>query len=290
MVDQMKKCVLLLGATGKMGAALAEVLSGAYRLIPSASADFNAMDFEAVRRLVKKEKPDILINTVAFLGIDPCEQDPGRAIRLNSLFPRLLAEMSAEYGFTLAHFSTDGVFDDVKGDYYTENDTPRPLHVYGLTKYGGDCFVQAASNNSYIFRLPILFGKSDKTNQFVEKMLLKVRQGARLLKISGDIFSSPTYSLDAARAVAEILGTGKPFGLYHIANQGKASLFELMSAIVAELRLNVAVERASFRDFPFMGMKNTNTPLSSVKGVNLRPWREAVKDYCLRLNEKEGTI
>lgn len=282
-----RKRLLLLGSRGKMGTALAEALAGTCELIPKCSADFDAADFGAARLLVKSERPDLVVNTVAFLGIDPCEKDPGLALRLNSLFPRLLAELAEEEGFTLAHFSTDAVFDDAKGGFYTEDDTPRPLNLYGLTKYGGDCFVRAACAKHYIFRLPVLFGESARNTQFVEKMLAKAGQGAGPLRVSGDIFSSPTYSLDAARAVAEILGAERPFGLYHVANEGKASLFDLMSAIAAELRLGAAVEKASFRDFPFTGTKNTNTPLASAKGVRLRPWREAVKEYCARLKKQK---
>jgi dTDP-4-dehydrorhamnose reductase len=280
-----KPRVLLLGSTGKMGTALTEALKGAYDLIGKNSRDFDAADFPQVARLIERHPPDILINGVAFLGIDPCEQEPERAFRINTLYPKFLAERSREKGFLLVHFSTDAVFSDKKEGYCVEGDTPCPLNIYGLTKLGGDCFVRNVAEKYYIFRLPVLFGETPKENQFVEKMLRKVREGEKVLRISADIIGSPTYSLDAAWEVKRILEGGAAYGLYHINNQGKASLYDLMREIVGNLRLDVRVESCSHRDFPCVGVKNTCTPLSSQRLKPLRPWQEAVKEYCRHIRD-----
>ncbi|MGD1083274.1 MAG: NAD(P)-dependent oxidoreductase [Verrucomicrobiota bacterium] len=275
-----KETVLLLGHTGKMGLALRTALAGEYEVIGRSSNDFDAFDPAQTRQLVESEKPDIVINAVAFLGIDACEKEPERALRLNALHPKLLAELSRREGFLLVHFSTDSVFSDTGGAALTEADCPRPLNVYGLTKHGGDCFIQAAATRYYIFRLPVLFGEATKDRQFVERMLAKCRAGCRVLRVADDIVSSPTYSRDAAEAIAGILASAPTFGVYHLANQGRASLFELMREVVDNLGLEVEVKRASHKDFPSVGIKNTRTPIQSSKIPALRPWQEAVKEYC----------
>jgi len=96
-----------------------------------------------------------------------------------------------------------------------------------------------------------------------------------VLRVSDDIVSSPTLSLDVAMRIKSFLADGTGFGLYHLANEGAASLYELMREMVCQLGLQVTVERASYRDFPFVGRKNVHTPLSSVKTTPLRPWRDA---------------
>lgn len=281
----MAKKILLLGSTGKMGVALQNELNRGYSIIGKNSTDFEALDFTQVRNLIAQERPDIVINTVAFLGIDPCEKEPEKAFRLNALYPKLLAELSNEFVFLLIHFSTDAVFSDKKGGFCTEEDHACPLNIYGFTKYGGDCFIQAIAKQYYIFRVSILFGQTHKNTQFVERMLDKVKQGARVLKISDDIITSPTYSSDVAREVRRILESGYEGGLYHIVNEGKASLYELMKEIVNNLALEVKLEKASYRDFPFLGIKNTNTPIKSVKIKSLRPWNDAVKEYCCQIKK-----
>ncbi len=275
----MVKKLLLLGSTGKMGIAIREVFADSYTVAGRNSRDFNALQFKQVRKLIEDVEPDIVINTVAFLGIDPCEEEPERAFVLNTLYPKFLAQLSSEWGFLLVHFSTDAVFNDAKGDFYTEDDVPQPLNIYGFTKYGGDCLIQAIAKRYYIFRIPLLFGETTKNTQFVEKMFQRVQAGEKVLRISDDIFSSPTYSKDVAGEIRRIMETNLPSGVYHIANDGKASLYELMGAIFENIGLDAKVERASYKDFPFAGIKNTNTPLKSVKIDNLRHWREAVKEY-----------
>lgn len=281
--------ILLLGATGKMGLSLGSVLDGAYNVVGKNSKDFDAANLREVESLIEDTRPDIVINTVAFLGIDPCEVQPNRALQMNTLYPKRLAELSKKMGFLLVHFSTDAVFNDQKGDFYLETDRPEPVNLYGLTKFGGDCFIQSIAQRYYIFRIPILFGKSLKANQFVEKMLDRVRQGQKVLKISSDIYSSPTYSSDVADEVRRIIESSSSFGTYHIANDGKTSLYELIKEIIGNLGLRVKIEKASFRDFPYVGVKNTNTPLRSAKIKSLRPWREAVKAYCDK-NFSKGTL
>lgn len=282
----MPKKILLLGNSGKMGIALTDILSKDYIVQGRNSKDFDAAQLKQVATLINAEEPNIVINAVAFLGIDPCENDPIKALRLNTLYPKFLAELSEEKKYLLIHFSTDGVFNDRKEGFFIESDAPSPMHIYGLTKYGGDCFIQAIAKHYYIIRIPILFGETNKKTQFVEKMLDKIESGQKILKIADDIVYSPSYSRDIALKVKQILDNELPGGLYHVVNEGKASLYELMKEIVVNLKLDVSVEKASYKDFPSVGIKNTFTPMSSEKIGVMRPWRDAVYEYCKNINTK----
>tara|TARA_B100000315_G_C14510757_1_gene556827 strand:+ start:289 stop:1170 length:882 start_codon:yes stop_codon:yes gene_type:complete len=275
-----EKRVLLLGSTGKMGIALQDAFQNAYHVFGKNSKDFDACSPKTVDPLVEDIRPNIVLNTVAFLGIDPCEREPEKALHINTIFPKHLAELSEKKGFVLVHFSTDAVFPDTKGRAFTENDASKPVNLYGATKFGGDSLIQSIALRHYIFRLPILFGRTIKKNQFVEKMLAQVQASQKTLKIASDIISSPSYSSDLAREAYRIIETSMPFGLYHLANQGQGSLYDLMKEIIKNLKIDVTVVPVSFRDFPHIGTKNTRTPMESIRIKPLRPWREAVKAYC----------
>jgi len=276
----MKTKILLLGNTGKMGTALTKTLKHDFNLVGKNSKDFDANDFQQVRFLIEQTDPDIVINTFAYLGIDPCETEPQKAIRLNTNLPKFLAELSNEHNFSLIPFSTDAVFKDRVNDLYTEKDCSQPVNFYGFTKYGGDCFIQAISNKYYIFRISVLFGETIKDTQFVEKMLQKIMYGEKVLSVSSDIINSPSYSLDIAKEVKRIIDTELEFGLYHIANAGVASLHDVIKEIVTNCNFDVEVKKAHYTDFPHIGIKNTYTPIESCKINSLRPWQEAIKDYC----------
>lgn len=280
----MSKRILVLGSTGKMGLALRHIFREDYLIFGKNSHDFDALNFEQVRTIIGESSPDIVINTVAFLGIDPCEKEPERAFRLNTLYPKYLAELSNERGFLLIHFSTDAVFNDRKVGYYSEKDCTNPLNIYGFTKYGADCFIQAISKRYYIFRISVQFGETKKNDQFVEKMLQRIKDGNKVLNISTDIVCSPSYSKDVAREIKKIIEGAFPYGLYHVANEGIASLYDLMKEIVQNLNLEVEIRKASFMDFPYMGIKNTYTPIKSEKIPPIRPWQEALREYCGNLH------
>ena len=278
----MKK-VLLLGSTGKMGLALSKSLKSDYELIGKNSQNFNAFEFDKVKFLINDTKPDIIINTIAYQGIDQCEANPNDAFKLNTIFPRILADEANKNDSLLVHFSSDSVFNDEKKQLYVESNTPKPLSIYGITKYGGDCIIMSLTQKYYIIRVSILFGNSIKKNQFVEKMLIKIKQGNKSLSIADDIVLSPTYSDDVAKKLKCLIQQNMPYGLYHVVNQGKASLYDLMCEIVNKLQLDVKINKASYLDFPFTGRKNIYTPVVSEKIEGLRPWKEAVTDYCSQL-------
>lgn len=281
-----KSKILLLGNTGKIGSALNDAFENDYLVMGKHSTDFDALDAKQVRSVIEDTSPDIVLNTIALLGIDVCEKEPEKALRLNTLHPKLLAELSNEMEFLLIHFSTDAVFNGKKGDFYTETDAPCPLNMYGLTKYGGDCYIQTIARKYYIFRLSIVFGEATKNTQFVEKMLERVKNGEKVLKIADDIILSPTYSKDIARKIRKVVENALPYGLYHIANEGKATLYDIMREIIENLNLDVKVEKASYKDFPSIGVKNRCTPIKSEKIEGLRPWKEAVKEYCEKIKKQ----
>lgn len=276
--------IVLFGASGKVGSALAGTLGARHEIVPFTSREIDAADLAAVRHAVESHRPEVVVNTVAFAGLDPCETDPSRAFLLNALLPRTLAGLSRTMGFVLVNYSTDAVFNDEKrGQFYWEDDTPHPMNVYGMTKYAGDLFVSGAAERYYTIRLGVVVGPSPKGNQFFERMLRNARDGRGPLRIANDIYSAPTYSLDAAAVVADLIETGKPFGLYHVANGGWASLYDLVAFAVKALKIDVDIEPVSCRSFPSLAPKNTWTPLAS-RRIALRPWQEAVAQHCLTLS------
>ncbi|MFT5694194.1 MAG: dTDP-4-dehydrorhamnose reductase [Myxococcota bacterium] len=275
--------LLLLGDTGKMGCGIRRAFSHDYEIVGCSSKDFDASDLKQVSQLIVGEKPTLVINAVALLGIDTCELDPGKALQLNTLLPKRIAELSRDYEFTFAHLSSDAVFGDVSGRVCVESESPNPFNVYGVTKYGGDCFALNLAPKGYVFRLPMLFGESSKGDQFVEKMLARIEGGATQLDVSSDVVGVPSYSHDLAREMRRALKDDMAPGLYHLANSGSSSLNELIQALVDNLDLDATVNAVSHASFPSIGRKNVHTLLGSEKLPALRSWRSAFREYCERL-------
>ena len=271
---------LFLLGRGKLGTALHSVFKErGWQITNPGRSDFDFSDFPALLAALSSAQPDVILNAAAMAGIDQCESLADQAFHLNALLPRELARFAESKGALVVHFSTEAVFSGRKRDYYTEDDTPDPINIYGLSKLAGDHCVKENCGRYYIFRLPILFGSSPKSGQFLEKMLAKARSGAGQLSIAADIITTPSFSCDVAEQVAQMVSEKAAFGLYHLANSGQASLYDLVREACFMLGLSTEVCVASHRDFPGVGRKNNFTPLRSAKIPALRPWQAALREY-----------
>jgi len=272
--------VLILGQTGKLGQALAAAFAPTHEVVGASRADgLDAGDFAALERRLEQVRPRLLLNAVALGGLDDCERDPAAAFRLNALLPQFLAKASRELDFTLVHFSSDAVFSGQGDQCYRESDPPCPINVYGLTKFGGDCFVQCEAGRFYIFRLALLAGAPARKLQLVERLIETARAGGPL-RIADDVVCSPSYAKDIAQEVERITRAGLPFGLYHLANAGRASLHAFVVELMGNLGLDVPITAVKHAEFATLSRKNLVTPLCSEKLAPLRTWQEALRDYC----------
>ncbi len=122
------------GANGLIGNYLVQIASRfapGWRVRALTRAQFDLLDFEAVRHEFQKDQPQLVIHCAAMSGIAQAQANPAFARRVNVKITELLAELTMEIQFIF--FSTDLVFDGRKGNYI-ETDTVNPIHVYGETK------------------------------------------------------------------------------------------------------------------------------------------------------------
>lgn len=96
------------------------------------------LDYKESEKIIKNIKPDVLINC---LGITNKKffnsNESEHFISINSLLPYRLRKICTDLGTRLIHFSTDCIFSGNKG-FYSENDIPDPLDLYGRSKLLGE--------------------------------------------------------------------------------------------------------------------------------------------------------
>src|SRR5207245_2771295 len=135
---------------------------------------------------------------------------------------------------TLVHYSTDYVFglDGSRATPLTEDDSPGPVSVYGLSKLAGEYLVRSICPKHFVIRTCGLYGvwgSGGKGGNFVETMLRVAGQG-KPLRVVADQVCTPTYTVDLAEATAALLPTGR-YGLYHLTSGGSCSWYEFARAI-----------------------------------------------------------
>lgn len=272
--------ILLFGSTGMLGTAVES--ASKLNNIDYIGLDHSAIDitdFPAVEKLIDKYSPDVVINSVAIIGINICAGNPIRAFDVNSFAVYHLTRYCALKKITFVQPSSHAVFDGLKDGYYTEEDLPAPLNIYSSSKYLAEVLTINSCQKYYIVRFPTMFGaRRNKNPGFVDKVIEKIRKGEQL-KIADDKIDSMTYSLDAAKQLIAILKDQMPYGIYHLANTGTVSYYDFVKKLIDLLGVDVELERAKDSDFSALGYKPLKTAMRSIKLAPLRSWQEALSEY-----------
>jgi dTDP-4-dehydrorhamnose reductase len=274
--------VVIVGANGQLGSDLMRVMDEA---IPLTHSEIEVEDRASCERIVELE-PDVVVNMAAFHRTEECEDDPERAFSVNAMGALNVARASESAGATCVFISTDYVFGGVSGHYF-EEDPVRPLNVYGASKLAGETLTRAYSTKHYILRVSSLFGSagaSGKGGNFVETMIANMGREDGL-RVVDDVLMSPTYTLDAAIAIGDILDSGLRGGNYHVVNRGSCSWFDFAKAIFELMGEEVDITPVPSSEYPTRARRPSDSSLSSHKlrssGIEMREWREALEAYLV---------
>lgn len=268
--------ILVTGAGGQLGR---DLLTG-FAEAELHSRDHGGLDISnraAVDAAIDEVGPDWIINAAAFNDVDGAELAIEQAFAANAAGPENLANAAARTGAKLVHIGTDYVFDGAKGSAYDEDDRPNPLSVYGRSKLEGDLRVLRSGASACVLRTAWLYGRYGKN--FVTAILDKVKSGGPL-EVVADQVGSPTYTQDLVDAIRRLISS-EARGLFHVANAGACSRFELAQAIVGK---SVEVRPITAAQAHRRARRPANSSLTSVRwpptGLPpLRPWREALRDF-----------
>jgi dTDP-4-dehydrorhamnose reductase len=318
--------VAVTGAGGRLGQALIAALEEAPFTGPLGPIAWDLPDHDldepaSSDRLVRRDRPDVVVHTAAWTDVDGCARDPDLALRRNGAAVGHLAAACVRSGVDLVHVSTNEVFDGRRTDGrgYLPGDDPGPINPYGASKLAGEVAARAAflqhggvvggggpvaggpiaggpppGPQLAIVRTSWLFGPPG--NDFPAKIIAaaeRARVAGEPLRVVGDEVGSPTYAPDLAEAIAELLGSGTWAGIHHVVNGGAVSRAGWARAVLAAAGLE-----AEIREVPLATWERASvppawavlepTPLPS--GEPLRPWEAALADYLPALirTRREG--
>jgi dTDP-4-dehydrorhamnose reductase len=214
--------ILITGAGGQLGYDLNRVFRPVHDVTAWRRDQLDVSDEKRVMDILLQEHPDVVIHAAAYTNVDKAEVETELAYQVNALGPLHIAKACEQIGAKLVYVSTDYVFDGTKGTPYDERDVTNPNNVYGHSKLLGEKFVRMTCSKHFVVRTSWLYGT--KGANFVTKVLEKARSGGPL-SIVDDQFGSPTYCLDLAIFLRELIETDR-YGIYHASNQGVCSRYE----------------------------------------------------------------
>ena len=176
-------------------------------------------DAQRVASVLEEVKPDAVIHCAAWTAVDLAEEEKnrGRVRAINAEGTRHIAEQCRKLGCKLMYISTDYVFDG-QGAEPWQPDCERyaPLNVYGQTKLEGELAVREWVEKHFIVRIAWVFGLSG--NNFI-KTMIRLGRTHDTLRVVCDQIGTPTYTLDLARLLVDMIETER-YGCYHATNEG----------------------------------------------------------------------
>lgn len=288
--------VAVTGSSGRLGHALVAALADAPFTGPAGPLawDRSAFDLDGpdgIGALLDRDRPEVVIHAAAWSDVDGCALDPELALRRNGLATGAVAAACADREIDLVAISTNEVFDGRRTDGYgyEPSDEPSPGNPYGVSKLDGErraeaAFEPASRAQLGIVRTAWLFGTPGR--DFPSRILAAADRAAATgepLRVVGDEWGTPTYIVDCAEAIVELLAANALAGIHHVVNGHFAARADWARYVVARAGLDVEIVNVPLASWerpsspPHWGVL-AQTPLPS--GEPLRIWVDAMDDYA----------
>jgi dTDP-4-dehydrorhamnose reductase len=287
--------VAIFGSGGQLGVELhAEFTRRGFAVTGFERAKADISDGSQIEQCLAECNPAIVLNAAAYNQVDVAEKEPAAAYNANALAVRNLAVACRQGNARLVHFSTDYVFDGTAGRAYTEQDTPRPLGAYGVSKLAGEYYANAYLDEALIIRTSGVYGPAGiatARGNFVELMLRLAAKG-QPIKVVEDHVASPTFAPALASRTADLVERGT-HGLFHIGGGEPISWFHWAAKIFAAAGVEPPLTPTNERDFRTAARRPKFSALSNVKmeslGIDPMPsLDQAISLYLLARSRKAG--
>ena len=229
--------ILIIGGDGMLGHRLVLRLAGRYDVAFTIRGDavptvlpavecFTNVDTRNTNRMVEvfaDFRPEAVVNCSGLVKQRPSGQAIVAASEVNSIAPHRLADLCRLIGARFIQISTDCVFSGRRG-LYTEQDTPDPIDVYGMTKLLGE----VTAPGCLTLRTSII-GRELKHKQGLLEWFLS--QNGPVKGFRNAVFSGLT-TVELARVIEKMLTEhADASGLYHVSSApiNKHDLLQLLA-------------------------------------------------------------
>ena len=273
--------ILVIGATGMLGQDVLRTLTAlGHQCLGVGSRNVDIRDAAAVHRAVTAFMPQAIVHCAAYTAVDRAESDVAECMAVNATGAMNLARAAREVDAKLLYISTDYVFDGSGSEPREITDAPRPLNIYGLSKLQGEEAVRSLVQKHFILRTSWVFGHGGRN--FVDT-IRRLGREKPCLSVVDDQVGSPTYTIDLAQLIAQMLPTDR-YGTYHATNEGFCSFAEFARAILRCEGCISQVFSITSDKYPSAARRPLNGCLSKrsldENGFHRLPhWEDALKRY-----------
>lgn len=290
--------ILLTGKNGQVGFELQRALAPLGQVHAVDSGDCDLADAQALRALIRRLRPDLIVNPAAYTAVDRAEQDDTLAHAVNAVAPGVIGEEAAALGASVIHYSTDYVFDGRKASPYNEQDPTQPLGAYGRSKRDGELALMQSTPRHLVLRTSWVVGVHG--SNFAKNMLRLATERTEL-KVVNDQIGAPTSAALIADLTAHLVkrlqnggAEAFPFGMYHMTAGGETSWCDYARFVIGQaqragkpLKLTVEdIHAIPTAAYPTASARPMNSRLDTTRfrdtfGLQLPHWQQGL-DHILQ--------
>lgn len=277
--------VVVIGAGGLLGSTLVKSWGeSGDTVVPLDLPEFDVASRMFVLDAIVPLEPDVIVNASGIGMIDWLETRPNTARTVHIHGAANLREAANRTGALFVQLSCGEVFSQKNDQPHTESETPEPASVFARTKLDAERACSECERH-LIVRTGMLFGAEGKrscANQ-IETILNALRK-IRNFKVLNDILLSPSWTYDVSMAIRSLVER-KESGLWHIANSGISTHFELAGELRTLTGIKFELEPISSEEYEFKAPRSNCPALDCSRYSNLenvyplREWREALKAF-----------
>jgi len=258
--------ILITGINGQVGHALMRELND-HELIGLTRQDCDLTNLDQIKQVIDQHQPELIINPAAYTKVDQAEDEPELAFKINRDAPKVMAEKAREYYIPLIHFSTDYVFDGEKKVAYVEDDSTRPLGVYGQSKCAGEEAIQVVGGHIYIFRTSWVYSNIGHNFYLTMKKLSQERDELKVVSDQMGVPTSNQFIAEQIKAIIPQLNQNNT-GVYYLVPDGSCSWYEFAKQIISQANPKFNLEylhAIPTHEFPTKTKRPANSVLSNAK-------------------------
>ena len=242
-------------------------------------------DSETVSKVISDCKPDVIIHCAAWTNVDGAEAPENRekVHAINAVGTENIAKAAKVVDAKMVYISTDYVFNG-QGErpWQPDDKCYSPLNVYGQSKLDGELAVSSILEKYFIVRIAWVFGLNGKN--FI-KTMINVGKTHDTVRVVNDQIGTPTYTLDLARLLVDMIETDK-YGYYHATNEGGyISWYDFCVEFYKQYGLHTKVVPVTTAEYGLsVAARPFNSRLEKKKLVEagfkpLPTWQDAVSRY-----------
>lgn len=268
--------ILVTGAQGQLGREVVLSLrESAYNAIGAGRAELDLSKPDTVANRVAAFGADWVVHCAAYTQVDKAEQESELAFTVNRDGARAVAEGAKQSGSRILTISTDFVFDGAQSTPYSEDDEPKPLSVYGNSKWQGEQSIREVLPDATVLRTAWVYGVYGQN--FV-RTILRLAAERQQLRVVDDQVGTPTWTRDIARTIQTLIETGQP-GILNYTNEGIASWYDFALQTIEyarELGFPIKLQELlpiPSSEYPLPAARPAFSVLSKEKVRPLLPWK-----------------